>query len=504
MARRSNKPRRSVTSYSQVEYQQIRNPYKPLEVLDQDQLEKIHDASMIVLEDVGMQVLDQSTRETLKIAGFDVNHQTNRVRFDRDGVMELIAKAPAVITVRGRDPAKRIVMGEGAMAFTSVGGPAFSSDMLEGRKPGQFEDMVKYLKLVQMLNIIHLEGGGPFEPTDLPAQTRHLDLYLASCLYLDKPWKPQANSRDRAVDALAMARISHATDDQALAADPVFLVNTNTNTPLTFDAEIAQSVTEYARAGQPLCITPFAMAGAMAPATMAGALTMQNAETLAIGALIQAIRPGCPFMFGSFACNADMRTGAPAFGTPEFAKAAQASGQLARRYNLPWRSSNTTTSCAPDAQAAYESQMAIWGSVTGHCSLLNQGAGWLEGGLVGSFEKLMIDAEMLQMIAAWMEPIRVDDDSIGLEAIKEVGPGGHFLGCSHTMERYEDAFYQPLLSDWRNFENWRDDGAKDTAQRAYELVRLMLKDYQQPDMDPGIKEELDAYVAHRKEDITGC
>ncbi len=361
--------------------------------------------------------------------------------------------------------------------------------------------MVDFMKLVQTLNIIHIEGGCPIDPTDLPAATRHLDIYFASCLYLDKPWKPQANSGEKARDALAMARISHGAAAEELAADPVFMVNTNTNTPLVLDTEISQAVIEFAKAGQPVCITPFAMAGAMAPATMAGALVIQNAETLAGGAFVQAINPGCPYLYGSFACNADMRTGAPAFGTPEFAKGAQASGQLARRYNLPWRSSNANSSCAVDAQAICESQMSIWDSITGHCSLLNQGAGWLEGGLVASFEKLIIDAEMLQMIAGWMEPIIVDDDSIGLDAIQEIGPGGHFLGCDHTMARYENAFYQPLVSDWRNFENWHDDGAKDTTQRAHDLSRIMLGEYQQPDTDPAIVDELETYIAHRKEQI---
>ena len=239
----------------------------------------------------------------------------------------------------------------------------------------------------------------------------------------------------------------------------------------------------------------------MAPATMAGALALQNAETLAACALVQLLRPGCPYIYGSFTCNADMRTGSPAFGTPEYALGAQASGQMARRYGLPWRSSNVNAAQAPDAQAAYESQMSIWGAITGHVGVLNQGAGWLEGGLVASFEKLLIDAEMLEMMAAWMDGIVVNDDTLGLGAIQEAGPGGHFFGTAHTLERYGTAFYSPMLSDWSNFENWFDRGAQDTAARAHVMWQQMLKDYEAPPLDPGRREALEAYVARRKETI---
>ena len=236
----------------------------------------------------------------------------------------------------------------------------------------------------------------------------------------------------------------------------------------------------------------------MAPATLAGALALQNAEALGVIAFAQLVREGAPVLYGGFTSNVDMKSGAPAFGTPEYVRAAMAGGQLARRYNLPYRSSNACAADAVDAQAAYESEMSIWGAVMGGAHLLKHGAGWMEGGLVASFEKLVVDAEMLQMMAEFLQPIVVDEDTLGLSAIAEVGPGGHFFGAAHTLARYETAFYAPILSDWRNFENWRLAGAKDTAQRANEIWKQLLAEYQQPPLDPAIDEALRDFVAMRK------
>ena len=493
--------RASGSTPAQLPYRQLRNAFRPLEVLTEEQVDLIHGASMDILEKTGMRIMDSEARRILRDGGFTTDECSERVRFDRFGLMELVAKAPSRIGIRGRDPEKRVIMGEGNLAFAAVGGPPFVSDLERGRRAGNQADMCDFIRLTQMLNILHIEGGCSVEPTDLPAPTRHLDFYLACCTLTDKPWKPLSIGAEKAQDALEMAKILHGQDDEALAADPVFFVNTNTNTPLVLDGEIAQAVITYARAGQPICVTPFALSGAMAPVTMAGALALQNAETLAACALVQLVRIGCPYLYGSFTSNVDMRTGSPAFGTPEYTLGAQASGQMARRYGLPWRSSNVNASNAPDAQAAYEAQMAIWGAISGHVSVLNQGAGWLEGGLVASYEKLIIDAEMLQMMAAWMGGLVVDDDALGLDAVAEVGPGGHFFGAAHTLARYESAFYSPLLSDWSNFENWTDRGSQDAATRANKLWKQLLADYQQPPLDPAVREQLEAYVAQRKSEI---
>lgn len=497
MARRARRVRS--TKVEQAPFRQVFNPYKPFEILSEEQIALIHSSSMEILEDVGIVIQDAGARDYFKRAGFDVDHQSGLVRLDRDGLMELVGKAPNTFALQGRDPAKTMQGGAGHILFSAVAGPPFAGDLDKGRREGSYEDTVNFIKLVQNLNILHVQGGPSIEPTDLPALTRHLDVSLACARYLDKPWKPNFIGRERALDAVEIAKIVHRKDEAGLASNPVYYCNTNTNTPLILDGEIAQGVIELAKIGQVICITPFTLAGAMTPASIAGALAMQNAETLAGCAFVQAIRPGCPYVYGSFTSAVDMRSGSPVFGSPEFAKGAAASGQLARHYDLPWRSSNGCTSCVADAQAAYESQMSLWGAITAQVSIIYQGAGWLEGGLVGSFEKLILDAEMLQMFASWMDPINVTEEEIGLDAIREVGPGGHFFGTQHTLDRYENAFYQPLISDWSNFENWRDAGAKDAAQRANEMWKRLLAEYEQPPLDPAIDEELEAFVAKRKE-----
>jgi len=261
---------------------------------------------------------------------------------------------------------------------------------------------------------------------------------------------------------------------------------------------MTEAVIELAGAGQVCCITPFTLAGSMSPATLAGTLMQQTAEVLAVATFTQIIKPGAPIIYGSFASNVDMRSGAPALGTPEYTKAAQASGQIARRLGLPFRSSNTTVSNCVDAQAAFESQMSLWGSVMGHANLVNHAAGWLEGGLTASFEKLIVDAEMLQMIAEYLRPIDVNDDELAVDAIAEVGPGGHHFGTSHTLERYETAFYTPILSNRQNYESWQEAGSEDIAVRANAIWKQLLNEYEQPPLDPAIEEELVAYADKRR------
>ncbi len=479
----------------------LRYPYAPIEPLTPEQVDLIHRSALCVLEDVGMKIEDSESREILREAGFRVDEADERVKFDSGLVMELVAKAPPIATARGRDPEKRVTMGEGHFALTAVSGPPFVSDIEGGRRAGTFEDQTNFLKLTAMSDVLQIMGGTGVEAQDLPPDTRYLDYYLACCTLSDKPWKPLTIGRHQARDAIEMAKIWCGETEEQLAADPVFFINTNTNTPLVLDKEIAQGVIEFARAGQPLCITPFALAGAMAPVTVAGALVIQTAENLAACALVQAVRPGAPYIYGGFVCNADMRTGSPAFGTPEFTFGAQATGQIARHYDLPWRSSNVTSSNAPDAQAAYESMMSLWGAMTGHASVFNHGAGWLEGGLVASYEKFILDLEMLGLMTAWLTPPEISEAAIGLDAIREVGPGGHFFGTEHTMERYQTAFYKPLVSDWSNFENWTDAGSLDATQRASKICKEMLAQYEAPALDPGIREALEDYVARRKREI---
>jgi trimethylamine--corrinoid protein Co-methyltransferase len=358
--------------------------------------------------------------------------------------------------------------------------------------------MCDYLRLIQSLNILHQEGGGPFEPLDLPANTRHLDIYHAQITLLDKNWQTQTLGHARTMDGLEMAAIALGTTPEGLIARPTLMGIINTNSPLQLDIPMAEGLITMAEYGQVLVITPFTLAGAMSPVTLAGALVQQHAEAMAGIALTQIVRPGVPVMYGGFTSNVDMRSGAPAFGTPEYTKAAQASGQLARHIGVPFRSSNVTAANEVDAQAAYESQMALWGALMGGAHLVEHAAGWMHGGLTASFEKLILDAEMLQMMAAYFQPIAVTEATLALEAIRDVGAGGHFFGAAHTMDRYETAFYTPLLSNWDNHPQWLERGALQSRERANTVWKQILADYTQPAIDPGTDEALQAFMARRR------
>jgi trimethylamine--corrinoid protein Co-methyltransferase len=477
-------------------WRSVVNPFEPVRVLSDDHIEQIHLASLQLLATTGMRVLDGATRRRLAVAGCDVDEVV--VRFDPEFVVETIATAPSQFTLRARNPGRDLIVGGRTVVFGSVGGPAFANDVERGRRPGTLLEQAEYLRLIQQLGVIHHEGGGPFEPMDLPPETRHLDVCHSLIRHLDKNWQGILLGRDRAADCIDMIAIALGTDRHGLADSPALLGIANTNTPLTLDVPMAEGIVEFASAGQAVCITPFTLAGAMAPITLAGALVLQNAEMLAGATLVQLVQPGAPTVYGSFTSNVDMRSGSPAFGTPEYTKAAQASGQLARRYGLPFRSSNTTASNTVDAQATYESAMSLWGAVMGGANLVNHAAGWLEGGLTASYEKLIIDAEMLQMLAAYLEPIDVDEATLAVEAIAEVGHGGHFFASPHTMERYESAFYAPLVSDWRNFESWTEAGSLDATERAHRIWRRLLDEYEQPPLDDAIDEALTDFVARRK------
>jgi trimethylamine--corrinoid protein Co-methyltransferase len=475
--------------------------YQPIEVMSADQIEAIHQASLRVLSEIGLEVMHEESRVRLKAAGAEVNEATHRVRFDPALIEEKIRTVPAGFKMHARNPAYHVEVGGPNMIFAATGGPAFAHDVDRGRRPGNYADMCDYIRLVQSLNVIHQEGGCPVEPTDLPPDSRHLDFYQAALTLTDKTWQCWALGGYRVEDALNMIEIAYGMNRAEMAERPVTLTVINSNSPLKLDIPMGEALTAMSLAGQPLALTPFTLSGAMSPVTIAGALTQQNAEALAMMTLTQIVRPGAPVLYGGFTSNVDMRTGSPAFGTPEYTKAALASGQLARRYKVPFRSSNVNASNCVDVQAAYESGMSLWGTIMGGVNLIEHAAGWLEGGLTASFEKLVLDAEMLQMMREFLTPIRIDEESIGLDAIREVGPGGHFFGVGHTLERFEHAFYEPMLSDWRNFENWQDSGSKSGTERANAIWKELLRTYEAPPLDPGIAEALDAYVARRKEEI---
>ena len=499
--RRGGRSNRVSGALSQPAWKQLRYHNAPTDLLREDALENIHQAALSILQETGMTILAHSARRRYAAAGFDVDEDTQRVRFDSQLVEALVAQAPSGFTLQARNPAKNLRIGDGYAVFTSVGGPAYVMDSDNGRRNGSYAEMCDFIRLVQSLDILHQDGGGGFEAMDLPAASRHLDLFYAQCTLLDKNWVPWTMGSAQTLDAIHMMALSLGKTPRDLVDSPALCGIINTNTPLQLDIPMAEGLITLAEYGQAVAITPFTLSGAMAPVTLAGALALQHAEAMAGIALTQAVRPGAPVLYGGFTSNVDMKTGSPAFGTPEYLQAAQASGQLARRLGVPFRSSNVNAANCPDAQAAYESCLSLWGAVSGQANMIKHAAGWLHGGLTASLEKLIIDAEILQMVGASLEPFAVDSDTLARDAIREVGPGGHFFGSDHTMSRYEDAFYAPLLSNWSNYESWLEAGSVNTEQRANQIWKQLLREYRQPALDPAIDEALRDYVARRKLEI---
>ncbi|MGI9316950.1 MAG: trimethylamine methyltransferase family protein [bacterium] len=502
MSRRQRRVRATPTfELDQLPLKALRNPFPPIEVLSAEALEKIHDGSMRILEQIGLEIVNEKARKLMLQHGATIDSASGYVCMERDLVQEKIATVPSEFTLHARNPVYDSVYGGNHINFSIVASPPNSSDLDLGRRSGNYEDYCKFLKLGQMFNVVNLFSGYPVEPIDLPAHTRHLDAYLAFTTLTEKPWHCYSLGNGKVEDALEMIKISREIDDATLKKQPSIITVVNTNSPLKVDIPMLDGLMLMAEYGQPVVVTPFTLAGAMCPVTLPGALAQQNAEALGIIAVTQMVNPGAPAMYGGFTSNVDMKTGAPAFGTPEYARAVLAGGQLARHYGIPYRTSNVNASNTPDAQAAWESEMSLWSAVMAHGNLIKHSGGWLEGGLCASFEKLILDMEMVQMMAQTMQPIEVSEEDLALDAIREVGAGGHHFGTSHTMSRYKDAFYKPLVADWNNFETWQEGGEKTATQRANLMYKQLLEIYQKPSIDLAIEQELTAYVEKRRSEI---
>lgn len=481
----------------QLPWSRVVNPYAPVEVVDEDGIQAIHDASLQILATLGMDFLHPEAIAVLGEHGAEVVDDGPRVRMDPELVMEWVAKAPSEFTLHARNPDHDLRIGGTDVVFLSVASAPNVSDLDRGRRPGTFADFENLVRLGQFFNAVHCYAGYPVEPQDLDPSIRHLHALASFVTLSDKSWHAYSLGRERILDAIEIVRIGRGVDLDRLSREPSIHTIINTSTPLRLDGPMIEGMIEMLRHGQVVVITPFTLAGAMAPATVAGALALQNAEALAGIAFGQMVAPGAPMIYGGFTSNVDMKTGSPAFGTPEYARAAMAGGQLARRYGLPYRSSNANAANAVDAQAAYESQTSLWSAVLGGSNFVMHGAGWMEGGLVASFEKFVVDVELIQSITQFLTPLRVDADTLGLDAIADVGPGGHFFGTEHTLARYESAFYAPLLSDWQNFGTWTESGSLTAEQRANHLWKQALAEYQPPPLDDGIRAELDDFVGRR-------
>ncbi len=478
-------------------YRNLVNPFEPVRIFSDDQIESMHLAALGILERQGMRVLSPRGRAAFAAAGASVDEGTHMVRLDPALVRQALSTVPAEANLIARNPARSCRVGGRHVVFAPVAGPPSVSDQAHGKHSGTIADYRDWVRLAQAFDVIHVLGQ-MVEPQDVPIAERHLDTTLAQLTLGDKVPYFYCRGDGQLDDCFAMLRIACGIDEATFQSQPHCYTICNTNSPLQLDLPMTDGILEFARHGQLVIITPFTLAGAMAPITIAGALTLAHAEALFGITLAQIVRPGAPIMYGSFTSNVDMKSGSPAFGTPEYTKAAFGAGQLARHIGVPWRCSSATASNSPDAQAAYESQMSLWGALLGGCHFVLHAAGWLEGGLTASTEKFILDVEMLQMFAELFQPVSASMEEIGIDAVAEVGPGGHFFAAAHTMQRYRDAFYSPLVSDWRNFGAWADAGAKTATERAGALWHATLAAFQPPPMDAHLLEALNAFVERRR------
>ncbi|MBG1231921.1 trimethylamine methyltransferase family protein [Aestuariivirga litoralis] len=480
----------------QLPERKVQRRFAPTEIISADELESIHRASLKVLSEIGMDFNHPEAHALLKAAGAQIDGE--RVRFDPAMIEELVAHAPETFMLHARNPAHSRVIGGNNIMYGTVGSPPNAHDMEGGRRTGNRADYQNFLRLGQYFNTINFSAGYPVEPVDIHASIRHLDALYDMATIMDKPLTAYVLGEERTQDALMIAKLMRGIDDEQFHREPSVMTIVNTNSPLKLDFNMLNGMLRFCRAGQIVCVTPFTLAGAMAPVTMAGALVLQNAEALAGIAFCQLVKKGAPVIYGGFTSNVDMKSGAPAFGTPEYMKAQIVGGQLARRYKVPYRTSNTNAANTVDAQAAYESVFSLWGLTQGGGNFIMHGAGWLEGGLVASFEKFVLDVDLIQMVTEFLQPLEINEDALGFEAIKDVGPGGHFFGTQHTLNRYTNAFYSPLISDWRNNQQWVAAGSPDAYKKANQVYKQALNEYVKPPMDEGVHEALKDFVERRK------
>ena len=491
--------RRGSAAIEQMPWRLPVNPDRPTEPLNEAGVAAIHDGAMRILEDIGIEFLNPEACEILRQAGCTVTGEN--VRMGRDFVMEMVAKAPRQWTLTPRNPDRELIVGGPYMLFGAVSSPPSYWDVKTGTKvPGTRQTCANLIKLSQYFNCIHFVGGYPVEPVDLHASTRHLDVLYDKLTLSDKVPHAYSLGKERVEDVIEMVRISGGWSDAEFDASPKMYTNINSTSPLKHDFPMLDGWMRLARRNQGLVVTPFTLAGAMAPVTMAGAVAQSIAEALCAVALAQYIRPGAACAIGTFTSNVDMKSGAPAFGTPEYMRATQMTGQLARFYGLPMRSSGVCAANVPDGQSMWETSNSLWAAVQSGTNVVYHSAGWLEGGLIASPEKFIMDCEVLQQIQRYFEPqtFATTADDIALDAIKSVGNDGHFFGIQHTQDRYSTAFYQPFVSDWRNYEAWEAAGGVWTPERAHEIYQKILADFETPPMDEAIRDELADFVDRRK------
>jgi trimethylamine--corrinoid protein Co-methyltransferase len=474
-------------------------PENALRILTDEQEETVHEQAMRVLEEIGTDVKHEHARRLLTEAGVDVDGE--RVRWDRGFVMEQVAKAPSSFRMRARNPERSLTVGGpgGVPVWMNVGGPPFASDLEEGRRSGTLADHDRMVRLTQATELLNcVQVGGP-EATDLQMENRHLDMEYSAIRWSDKPYTTYGTSGPRARDGIAMAEIVHG-GREAIEAEPPLMGIVNPNSPLIWDFRMTDALVAWAEAKQPIVVTPFLLAGATSAVSVSGGLVQQVAEALSGVALAQLVRPGVPCLYGSFFTVTDMRTGSPAFGTPESVWGVLAGAQLARRYGLPYRGGGgLASSPAVDAQAAAETQMMLWATCLASTDVVLHAAGWLEGGLVASFEKFALDLELLRQFRVQAAGIGFSDEEIAFDALATVGPGGLFLSSPHTRQHFKEWLYMSPLFQTPDFATWETMGSETTEVAANRAWKQLLETYEDPGLDPATDEELQAYMASRRE-----
>ncbi|MDW4550346.1 trimethylamine methyltransferase family protein [Defluviimonas sp. D31] len=479
-----------------VNYSRLRNPFPPMKVFSDDRIAAMHETALRILEELGVRVLLPEARDIYRAAGARVDEDSQMVFLGREIVAAALVSAPRSFAIRGGSPERDLLLELGGLTFQPGAGCPHATDLERGRRPGTERDFRELVQLTQAFDVLHLVPP-LVEPQDVPVHLRHYATMKAQVELSDKVPFVFSRGTPQTRESFELLKLARGLDDAGFAADPHCYTIINTNSPRQLDIPMAQGLIDFARAGQVAIVTPFTLMGAMAPITVAGAITLSHAEALAAITLSQLARPGAPVMYGTFTSNVDMKSGAPALGTPEHFKASLAAGQLARLIGLPWRCATGSAGNINDAQAAHETQFALWGCLMAGATTIIHSAGWLEGGLNISYEKMITDIEALQMVAELCTETPCGDDEIGFDAIAEVTPGGHFFATAQTMARYQSEFYEPLVADWSNFGTWTERGAQDANTRATGIwKRIVAEDWRAP-LDPGRIEAVKDYIARR-------
>lgn len=497
-SRRRGRERRRDRAEAVIEMTQPLHKLPVFEMVSDAGIETLHETSMQILEEIGIDFYDEEALSILKENGAEVQGET--AYFDRELVKTFVSYAPREFTQLARNPKNNLQIGGNHMVFAPVYGPPFVYDQDRGRREATLEDFQNFVKLAYMSPYIHHSGGTIVEPTDKEVDTRHLDMLYSHIKFSDKAFMGSVTSAENAQDSVAMAELVFGKD--AIRKKPALISLINISSPRRLDDRMLGALTVYARERQATIITPFILSGAMAPASIAGTVVQQNAEALAGIVYAQMVSKGTPVVYGSFLTNVDLKSGAPVFGSPESQLGLFASAQLARRYDLPFRSGGMfASSKISDAQAGYESIMTMLPAVLARVNFVLHAAGWLENGLTAGYEKFVMDCEVLGMFQTLLSGLEISTESLAMDSIRSVAPGGHHLGTDHTMRHFSTAFYRSELFDYNSFDQWSEEGAKDATTVTNAHVKELLDSYTPPELDPALDEALQEFMTQRKAEL---